>query len=899
MAFDAKQYRKRILIPLEKDRDRLAALQQAIRDFQGADGVTALARLNMAELFTVEPSMDGAELEKHLGSVEAGFNSPSAKRLSSAQLLKKLLELLRQSGEPVADPAFWSGMSRARTQAVRAELDKFARVVAQEHPLKVLLPDQVAELAAGMGLGGAAGSDLADALSAHGVRITDDFEVPGVRVPPAVRVVTDFPEFRTLVDVVTRPEQHEGIRVVDELAFGQPERALDPKDVASARKLLQQQEARVEEGARQAAQNALAALTEYASPADLHALTLSALADTVRGLLRRGMPKVTVLEDLCKLGVDRTDAARLVTKLSASTKVLSPNDVADRLADGALGEARRLLDSLPEPEREERAERERLAKRVEAAEGRKSQSVARYDAAVKAGDYAAAAAALREALTVDTRDEELRNRLQRLPPLPPANLSLRVDGQALAVSWSADGEGSARYSVVRTTRGVPANPRDGDLLAKSFEGTLFRDEKPPVGTRVRYSVFATRDGAVFSAPATGTCEVLPPPFDLDASAGSAQVSLSWGISQEALGAVVTQTSPDGGQKTYRPTTPGQMTVTGLTTGTRYRFSVAAVYLTEAGQRRESAAVSTDATPRGSIRAVEDLRIESSPDGHRASWPTVSGYSVELWALPVNARVEPGTRIAQAQLTGMRGRRLTLRPGGGTAERSVREFDALPEVHLLVPLTVDGDGGLVGTPQIAGSAPQVKAPTVERLGDELRLSWEWPRGDHLIEVAWQANGQRRTRRVSRTAYNDGGGVRIPHADAVGDLALATVVRAGGREWASAAVAVPLGGTVPKVSYTLEVKRSWVGGKGTARITVRSPEFRGRVPVLTVLKEAKFMPGGPSDGTVVDRRELDFTDQSSLTFEIRMGKVVTPFWVRLFAEPGSGARLQDPPTSQMRG
>lgn len=900
MAFDANQYRKTVLIPLEKDKDRKAVLQQAIRDLQGSDGVAALARLDMAELFAVEPSMAGSDLERHLSSVEAAFNSPSSKNRGSAQLLKKLLELLRQSDDvSVADPAFWTRVSEARTRAIRTQLEGFARAVAQEHPLKVVLPDQVVELAAGTGLGGVAESDLVRALSAHGVQVTPDFELPRGRVPQAVRSATEFPEFRTLVDVVTRPERPDGIRVVDGLSFGDPARHLGPEDVARAKELLQQQEARVEEGARQAAQNALAALTDYASAAELHVLTLASLAETAETLLRRGLPRITVHEELCKRGVHRDDAARLVSKLYVSTKVLSPNDVTERLADGALSEARRLFDSLPEPDGQGRAERARLGERVAAAEEKKSRSVARYDAALQAGDHAAAAVALREALAVDIRDDELRTQLQRLPPLPPVNLSLRVDGGTAVAAWNGYGEEEVRYAVVRTTGGIPANPQDGRLLVEGYADTLFRDEQPPVGTRVRYSVFATRAGAVCSAPATDTCVILPPPFDLGVSAGASQVLLSWVTPPEAVGVVVTQTAPDGSRKTYRPTTPGQMTVTGLTTGTKYRLSVTAVYLTERGQRRESVAASTDATPRDAIRAVEDLWVEAVRGGHRASWPTVVGYPVELWALPVTAQIDPGTRLSQADLAGMRGRRLDLRPGNGAVGRTAREFDTLPEVGLLVPVTVDGDGGLVGAPRITGSAPDVRSPTVEKLGEELRLSWQWPQGDHMIEVGWHAHGHRTTRRISRTAYNDGGGVRIPKAHTVSDITLATVVRAGNREWVSAPVAVPVSGPAPAVTYSLEVKRFWLGGKATVTVTVGSPEFRGKVRVITVLKEAKFMPGDASDGTVVDRREVDFADEHSHTFELRLGKVARPFWVRLFAEPGSGVGFEDPPTSRMRG
>lgn len=900
MSFDAKQYRKSVLIPLEKDKERKAVLQEAIRGFQGAEGTSALERLDLSALFAVEPSMGRPELEDHLGSVEAAFNSPSVKNRGSAQLLKKLLELLRQSdGVDGTDPAFWSRMAAARTRAERTQLDGFARAVAQEHPLGVVLSDRVAELAAGTGLGSVAESDLAAALSSHGVSVVPDFELPRTKVPPAVRTATDHPEFRTVVDVVCRPERPDGIRVVDGLSYGDRERGLGPQDVARAKALLQQQEARVEEGARQAAQNALAALTECGSADDLHALALASVAEIAETLLRRGLPRVTVHEELRKCGVHRDDAARLVTKLSTGTRVLGPDDVADLLADGSLGEARRLLDSLPEPAADECAARERLAERVAAAEAKKERSLARYHAALEAGDRPAAATALREALDVDPRDGDLKERLRRLPPPPPANLALRVEGRGLVAAWNADGDGTVAYAVVRTTGALPANPQDGRLLAETHTGTLFRDEDPPVGVCVRYSVFATRDGAAWSDPATDTCVVLPPPTDLGASAGATQVSLSWDIPSEAVGAVVTRTDPDGTRKAYRPTEPGELTVTGLTTGTKYRFSVVSVYLPEDGKRRESAAVSTDATPRGAVRAVEDLHVEAAPAGHRASWTAVAGYPVELWALPVTARIEPGTRLSRSRLADLHGRRLTLRPGPTAPGRTVREFDPLAEVDLLVPVTVDGDGGLIGTPQVTGSAPQVRTPTVERLGEELRLSWRWPEGDHVIEVGWHADGRPVTRRVTRTAYNDGGGVRIPQAHTVSGLTLATVVRAAGREWVSAPVDVPVSGRAPAASYSLEVKRSWLAGRGTATVTVESPEFRGTVRTLTVLKEAKFMPGDATDGTVVDRRELDFADERSHTFELRLGKVATPFWVRLFTEPGSAVRLEDPPTSRMRG
>jgi hypothetical protein len=897
MALDAAKYKNSVLVPLAKDKARLEVLQQVIRDLQGAGGIDAAARLNTSELFAVATSMTSQELAGHLKSLEMTYNKQ--KHLPSAQLLKTLLELFGKAGKNVADPAFWAGLGAERGQALKGQLDEFAQTVAQEHSLKVVTPAQLSELAAGVGLGDLSEADLTSALSTHGVDVQPDFEIPRVALPAAVRKVRDFPEFRTIVDVVVRPEQPMDMSVIEELTYGSPARRLEPNDVVEAKQRLQQQEAQVEERARQAAQNALGALTDLKSASELHALTLAALAETAEDLIRRGLPRVTVRNQLVKRGVRQVDASRLVNKLSASTQVLDLNDVAERLADGALGEARRLLDALPHLDGEDPAERARMTASVEAAERKKSSFLAQYDSALKGRDYIAAATALRGALCIDTEDDDLRQKLARLPPLPPASISLRVDGRTLGVTWSADGEDTVRYSVVRTMDEVPINQKDGDVLASSVDATRFRDEKPPIGRKVRYAVFATRDGVSFSDPATATAIVLPAPFELGASPGTTDVSLSWATPPEAAGVVITQTAPDGSRVEHRPTTPGQVSVTGLATGTKYRFSAKAIYLLSGGERRESAAVEIDATPRGSIRAVEDLRIEVSATGHRAIWSTVVGYTVELWAIPITAQLRAGTRVSNVEFATLRGQRLTLRPSSAPSGFDAREFNPLPDVSVVVPVTLEGDGGLVGRSQVAGSAPSVQKPTAERFGDELRLSWEWPRGDYMIEVGWAVRGARNSRRVSRTAYNDDGGVRIPHADSVRDVTLATVVRAGAQEWVSPPLPVPVGGVAPAVTYSLVVKRSRLGGKGTATVTVESPKFRGRVQALTILKEAKFMPSRPSDGTVVDRRVLDFTSGPSVTFTLVLGKVASPFWVRLFPEVNSSVRVEDPPTSQMRG
>lgn len=895
MALDAAKYKNSVLVPLAKDKARLDLLQQVIRDAQGAGGVGAAARLNVSELFAVQPGMGATELAAHLKSLEMTYNKQ--KSLPSAGLLKRLLDLFGK--DQAGDPGFWAGLAASRGQALKDQLDDFAHAVAEEHPLDVVAPEQVLESAAGMGLAGISEADLAAALATQGVEVCPDFEIPKVALPSAIRKVTEFPEFRTIADVVLRPEQPSGMTVIEELTFGNPARRLEPTDVGMAKKRLQLEEAQVEERARQAAQNALAALTELKSASDLHALMLAAIVDATEDLLRRGLPRVAVRAEIIKRGIQPVEAGRLVAKLSASTQAQSLADVADLLTAGDLSEARRVLDFLKPQPGEDFAEWNQAEVKVVTAEARKSKLVADYEAALSRRDFAAASRALGDALGIDTQDDGLRDRRDLLPPPPPANLALRVDARALEVAWSADGGDLIRYSVVRTRSAIPANHADGDVLANGLSQPRFRDDKAPIGTLVRYSVFATRDGSSYSDPVTATTVVLPAPYDFAVSPGTTEVSLSWGTPPEAAGVVVTQTAPDGDRREHRPATPGQLAVGGLTTGTKYRFSAKAVYLLAGGERRESAAVELDAIPRGHIRPVDDMQIEATSGGHQARWSSVVGYTVELWALPITARVTTTSRISSTELSNLSGRRLTLRPGNGArSAETVMEFDSLADVSLLVPITLDGNGGLVGTPKVTGSAPSVQKPTAERFGDELRLSWVWPRGDYMVEVSWGAEGRRTTRRVSRTSYNDGGGVRLPASEATGEVTIATVVRVGSQEYVSAPISVPSSDVAPVITYALSVRRSKFGGKGSVTVTVESAQFRAKVELLTVVKEAKFMPNAASDGTVVDRRVVDLSSGRS-SFTLDLGKVATPFWVRLFPGPSSDVRVEDPPTIQMRG
>ncbi|MFT4188836.1 MAG: fibronectin type III domain-containing protein [Aeromicrobium sp.] len=907
MSFDQRAYAEEVLRPLAKDSARLDALNQVLRALDAPKPkVEVAARLDLGELLGVDPSMSAAELGAHLRGVKKALNK-NARLGSGPLLLTRLLDELGKFGQ-LDDPALWGALMAERGQALKGQLENFARMIAQDRPLKLLTIEEATELAANEGLSGVPQRDLVMALNAQGVEVRPDFEPPEDKPVKKIQDVTKHPEFRTIVDALvwsTSTAKPMAVRVVDELSFEENGRRteISLSHVGTAAKELEKAARRFNAKTHQDVKDALSKVKLLGSQSELHQMALVSVMGQAESLLNSGRTKLSVRNHLVDLGLAEVDASRIVVKLSEAGQARGLADVTDKLVAGALDEARRLFDALPEMSEDEAVEKAQLGLRLEAAEKKKRDLLAEYEVARRRRDYAAAETALRGAMSVDVGDETLASRLAVLPPPPPGAVVARSAGQGVDITWSGAGA-EARYTVVRSAGAIPVGPSDGDVLTTNITEGRFHDPRPLVGRSLHYAVFASKDGAHFSDPSVTTTTVLPAPSDLTASAGVTDVALSWSTPPQASGVVITEIAPDGSLREHRPSTPGQLSVSGLRTGTKYRFAATAVYLLPGGERRSSAPAEIDAIPRGLIRPVDDLRVESVEGGHRASWSTIIGYTVELWVFPVEEKLRPGLSLSNVDLAAKKGSRITLKPGPASDGRTVRDFDALPDVSRLVPVTVDGDGGLVGAAVIEGSAPPVRHPEVDRLGNELRLSWEWPEGNYNVEIAWTAAGQRRTREVTRTAYLREGGPRLPGADHVRELTLSTVVVYEGERWVFSPVRVALaeGGAVPVVGYSLSVKRSRLGGKGKAVVTVTAADFRGTLPLMVVLKEAKFMPRAVTDGHVAIGCSVDLgagETPGAATFEVDFGKVVPPFWVRVFADEGAKVRLEDPPTSQMKG
>ena len=221
-------------------------------------------------------------------------------------------------------------------------------------------------------------------------------------------------------------------------------------------------------------------------------------------------------------------------------------------------------------------------------------------------------------------------------PAAPTNLVATPGNTQVSLTWNAS-TGATSYNVKRsTTNGGPYTT----IASPATNG--YTDTGLTNGTTYYYVVTAVNSagesGNSNQASATPTLSIPPAPTGLTASAGNAQVSLSWNASSGATSYNVKRATVSGGPYTTiaSPTTTSY-TDTGLTNGTTYYYVVTAVNgAGESGNSNQASATPTAAdttapsTPTGLTATSGPNRAQITLNWTASSDPDSPNISYEVW-----------------------------------------------------------------------------------------------------------------------------------------------------------------------------------------------------------------------------------------------------------------------------
>jgi hypothetical protein len=180
-------------------------------------------------------------------------------------------------------------------------------------------------------------------------------------------------------------------------------------------------------------------------------------------------------------------------------------------------------------------------------------------------------------------------------PAPPTNVTASAGNALVTLTWTAS-TGATSYNLYRSTSsgGEGATP-----FLTGLTGTSFTDTGLSNGTTYYYQVTAVNSSGESgqSGEVSATPQLTPPgaPTNLAATAGPAQVSLSWSAVADATSYNLyraTASGAEGGTPYLTGLTTTSFTDPGLTNGTTYYYQVSAV--NDGGEGATSAEVS--ATP---------------------------------------------------------------------------------------------------------------------------------------------------------------------------------------------------------------------------------------------------------------------------------------------------------------
>ncbi len=162
-------------------------------------------------------------------------------------------------------------------------------------------------------------------------------------------------------------------------------------------------------------------------------------------------------------------------------------------------------------------------------------------------------------------------------PPPPTGLTATAGNAQVGLNWTAS-TGATSYNVYR---GTAANGESSTPVATGITTTSYTNSGLTNGTPYYYKVAAVNAGGTsgYSNEATATPQVSapPPPTGLTATAGNAQVGLTWSASSGATSYNVYRGTASGGETLLvSGITTTSYSNTGLTNGTTYYYKVAAV-----------------------------------------------------------------------------------------------------------------------------------------------------------------------------------------------------------------------------------------------------------------------------------------------------------------------------------
>ena len=328
--------------------------------------------------------------------------------------------------------------------------------------------------------------------------------------------------------------------------------------------------------------------------------------------------------------------------------------------------------------------------------------------------------------------------LAKSPPPPPPALKSSWIGTTLRLSWTAaKAKGQLSYQVVRKLNGVPANPKDGEIVGQ-VDACQIDDSKINAGNAYYYAVYTFRGGAssnqcMHSGPHLLVHDVK----QLSYQTGSKQVAIKWqkpnGCQEVEVWRVLSGKSLKRGLGEQLPVSGDNILDTGLTNGQGYDYLVVAKFADPKRQHSfiYAKGIQFSVTPVAPAKPVSDLTAKRQGQQVLLNWSATTGPAhVEIRQTRKLPPFTPGQVISLSDATTC-GKLIPV----SSNRQAQTTIDAQGRLYF-IPLTVLEQSVTFGTPVQITTLDEVSNVVSRRQGKSISLTWHWPVGADQVLVSYR-------------------------------------------------------------------------------------------------------------------------------------------------------------------
>ncbi|GHT27740.1 hypothetical protein FACS18942_07430 [Planctomycetales bacterium] len=259
-----------------------------------------------------------------------------------------------------------------------------------------------------------------------------------------------------------------------------------------------------------------------------------------------------------------------------------------------------------------------------------------------------------EIIAVAADCREAQDALAKYPPMPPSNLSAKVNtAGSVDLTWTSPASRKPpMFVVVRKTGGVPASPTDGQTVTDNLSNTTFTDSTCEIGEIYGYTVFTKRDkvcdqnGCRLQQPVRRIGEL----EDIKVLPADRGVTFSWAKPANCIGIQITRYKSGSTQGTKLPLQQEMgLTDSGLINDTDYTYLFQSVFHTAEKKTVETAGVKRTVKPQLPPPAVQDLTADTADGMTGFQWTPPSRGEVLLFNLASEPDIQPGQTEADTPL----------------------------------------------------------------------------------------------------------------------------------------------------------------------------------------------------------------------------------------------------------